>query len=72
MSLAPDGTKVAIAERRITEKASKRVAIVALEACLQRQRINQLRDIQQRPKLTIVHKSNVLRFFLHIIRVDLI
>ncbi|KAL9644247.1 hypothetical protein ABK040_005708 [Willaertia magna] len=45
----PEKGKVAIAERIISEKASKRIARVAFKLALQR-----------RKKVTIVHKSNVL------------
>ncbi|KAG2387715.1 hypothetical protein C9374_001309 [Naegleria lovaniensis] len=47
------GEKIAIAERLITERASKRIAEMAFKLAIQRNKKNS-------PKVTIVHKSNVL------------
>ncbi|KAL8692736.1 MAG: hypothetical protein Q9218_002295 [Villophora microphyllina] len=59
---APDG-KVAEAIKRISEKASHRIATMAGEIALRRQKIRSsgtVESIHQSPKVTITHKSNVL------------
>ncbi|KAG7571551.1 hypothetical protein FFLO_00567 [Filobasidium floriforme] len=60
----PDGTKKAIAIRQITERASSRIGRMAFELALKR---GQEREINPSasfwkgpPKVTIIHKSNVL------------
>ncbi|KAJ1562574.1 homoisocitrate dehydrogenase, partial [Nowakowskiella sp. JEL0078] len=61
-----DGQQVAWADRRISEKASRRVGKMAFEQALQRHalRLKQAEKtgqlIHQKPKVTVVHKSNVL------------
>ncbi|KAI9090969.1 hypothetical protein DFS34DRAFT_337242 [Phlyctochytrium arcticum] len=62
-----DGTKVAWADRRISETASKRIARMAFKMALQRAAIRDQRRKQGLPviwqggpKVTSVHKSNVL------------
>ena len=59
---APDGTKVAEAIKRISEKASYRIAAMAGEIALSRQRIRDSgsKSIHNAPLVTITHKSNVL------------
>ena len=59
---APDGTKVAEAIKRISEKASYRIAAMAGEIALSRQRIRDSgsKSIHSAPLVTITHKSNVL------------
>ncbi len=59
---APDGTKVAEAIKRISEKASYRIAAMAGEIALSRQRIRDggSASIHKSPLVTITHKSNVL------------
>lgn len=50
MTTDSNGLKVAEATRRITEKASQNIGRIAYEIAL----------LRANPKLTIVHKSNVL------------
>jgi homoisocitrate dehydrogenase len=60
---APDGSgKVAEAIKRISEKASSRIATMAGEIALRRQTIRAggAASIHKRPLVTITHKSNVL------------
>ncbi|KAJ1977438.1 homoisocitrate dehydrogenase [Dimargaris xerosporica] len=62
---AEDGSAVAIAERRITEHASRRAGEMAFQMALNRHSVREKRSPGQRmwkgpPKVTIVHKSNVL------------
>ncbi|CAG8526637.1 10739_t:CDS:2 [Paraglomus brasilianum] len=57
--------KVAYATRKISEHASRRCGKVAFESALKRDRLRQSVPLNQRvwkgkPKVTIVHKSNVL------------
>ena len=47
------GEKTAVADRLITERASKRIAKMAFKLAVQRNK-------NGKPKVTIVHKSNVL------------
>ncbi|KAL0637519.1 homoisocitrate dehydrogenase [Maublancomyces gigas] len=54
---APDGTKVAEAIKRITERASTRIGKIAFELALKR---SALRGPTTTPLVTITHKSNVL------------
>lgn len=60
----PDGTKKAIALRQITERASSRIGKMAFEIALKRgeeRKINPGGTFWQgAPKVTIIHKSNVL------------
>ncbi|KAJ2777399.1 homoisocitrate dehydrogenase [Coemansia javaensis] len=60
----PDG-RYAVAKRRISERASRRVGEMAFAMALQRDGMRRLapeaeRTWKARPKVTIVHKSNVL------------
>jgi homoisocitrate dehydrogenase len=60
---APDGSgKVAEAIKRISEKASYRIATMAGEIALRRQKVRQAGapSIHKGPLVTITHKSNVL------------
>jgi homoisocitrate dehydrogenase len=59
---AADGTKVAEAIKRITEKASWDIAGMAGDIALRRQRIRDAgaQSIHSSPLVTITHKSNVL------------
>ena len=60
---APDGTgKVAEAIKRISERASHRIASMAGEIALRRQKIRDtgVQSVHSRPLVTITHKSNVL------------
>lgn len=60
---AEDGLgKVAEAIKRISERASHRIATMAAEIALQRQKIRAsgMQSIHQKPLVTITHKSNVL------------
>ena len=60
---AGDGTgKVAEAIKRISERASYRIASMAGEIALRRQKVRDagVRSIHSRPLVTITHKSNVL------------
>lgn len=60
---APDGSgKVAEAIKRISERASHRIATMAGEIALRRQKIrNQgVKSVHDHPMVTITHKSNVL------------
>ena len=50
METASDGTKIAWADRKISEVASKRIGRIAFKMALTR----------KNPMVTIVHKSNVL------------
>ncbi len=58
---SPQG-KVAEAVKRISEKASSRIATMAGDIALQRQKVRQkgTGSIHKAPKVTITHKSNVL------------
>ncbi|KAI9006094.1 putative isocitrate dehydrogenase [Gaertneriomyces semiglobifer] len=55
-----DGTKVAWADRKITETASKRIGRMAYKMALQRDAVRRQQGVQRVPKVTVVHKSNVL------------
>lgn len=57
-----DGYKVAEAIKRISEPATRRIAKIAYEIALQRQKIRDLgaKSIHESPSVTVVHKSNVL------------
>jgi homoisocitrate dehydrogenase len=59
---AADGSKVAEAIKRITEKASWNIASMAGDIALRRQRVRDqgASSIHSRPLVTITHKSNVL------------
>lgn len=59
---APDGSKVAEAIKRITEKASSNIANMAGDIALRRQRVRDTgaESIHTSPMVTITHKSNVL------------
>ncbi|KAI9706501.1 MAG: homoisocitrate dehydrogenase [Candelina mexicana] len=60
---AADGSgKVAEAIKRISERASSRIANMAGEIALRRQKIREggVQSIHQQPTVTITHKSNVL------------
>lgn len=59
---APDGTKVAEAIKRISERASYRIATMAGEIALRRQKIRDsgVHSVHRKPLVTITHKSNVL------------
>lgn len=60
---APDGSgRVAEAIKRISERASGRIATMAGEIALRRQRTRDAgaQTIHARPRVTITHKSNVL------------
>jgi homoisocitrate dehydrogenase len=54
------GLQTAWADRKITEYASKRIAKMAFEMALQRANARGSHSIHKEPKVTIVHKSNVL------------
>ncbi|KAJ3281333.1 homoisocitrate dehydrogenase [Borealophlyctis nickersoniae] len=63
----PDGFKIAWADRKITEYASKRIARMAFRMALQRGQIREARRTAGekvawtgKPRVTVVHKSNVL------------
>ncbi|KAI8810219.1 hypothetical protein BJ742DRAFT_867806 [Cladochytrium replicatum] len=67
----PDGSKEAWADRKITEHASRRVALMAYKMALKRGQLREQRIKQTgeslsdffglpRPRVTVVHKSNVL------------
>ena len=63
--MAPDGKgQVAEAIKRISERASSRIAAMAGQIALQRQKLresdNSSPSIHSRPLVTITHKSNVL------------
>lgn len=57
-----DGSKIAEAIKRISEKASFRIATMAGEIALRRQKIREsgAPSIHESPMVTITHKSNVL------------
>lgn len=55
LSVDSDGNRVAVAERIITEKASKRIGKMAFNLAVQRGN-----RTGKTPKVTVVHKSNVL------------
>ena len=60
---APDGSgKVAEAIKRISERASHRIATMAGEIALRRQKIRDsgVQSVHSKPLVTITHKSNVL------------
>jgi len=59
---AADGSKIAEAIKRISEKASFRIATMAGEIALRRQKIREsgAPSIHKSPLVTITHKSNVL------------
>jgi homoisocitrate dehydrogenase len=57
------GLQVAWADRRISEYASKRIARMAFDMAVARHQARQTSStssIHSKPKVTIVHKSNVL------------
>jgi len=60
--LAPDGSKIAEAIKRISETASFNIASMAGDIALRRQRVRDAgaTSIHTRPLVTITHKSNVL------------
>jgi homoisocitrate dehydrogenase len=62
--LAPDGSRIAEAIKRISETASFNIASMAGEIALRRQRVRDagmsIKSIHERPLVTITHKSNVL------------
>lgn len=62
--LAPDGSKIAEAIKRISETASFNIASMAGDIALRRQRVRDAgtgaKSIHSRPLVTITHKSNVL------------
>lgn len=57
-----EGGRIAEAIKRISEKASKRIARMAGEIAVRRQKIREsgVKSIHKRPMVTITHKSNVL------------
>ena len=57
-----EGGKVAEAVKRISEKASKRIARMAGEIAVRRQKIREggVGSIHSKPTVTVTHKSNVL------------
>lgn len=57
-----DGYKVAEAIKRISEPATRRIAKIAYEIALQRQKQRELgaESLHSNPSVTVVHKSNVL------------
>ena len=60
---APDGSgKIAEAIKRISERASHRIALMAGEIALRRQKIRDsgIASVHSKPLVTITHKSNVL------------
>ena len=59
---APDGSKIAEAIKRISERASHRIASMAGEIALRRQKIRDtgVQSVHSKPLVTITHKSNVL------------
>lgn len=59
---AADGSKIAEAIKRISEKASYNIAAMAGEIALRRQRVRDAggESIHSRPLVTVTHKSNVL------------
>ncbi|KAI9831121.1 MAG: homoisocitrate dehydrogenase [Sarea resinae] len=59
----PDGTRVAEAIKRISETASSRIAKMAGDIALRRQKLRDASSsppLHARPEVTITHKSNVL------------
>ncbi|ORY87786.1 hypothetical protein BCR37DRAFT_375680 [Protomyces lactucae-debilis] len=63
LTVTTEGSRVAEAIRRISEKASTRIGKMAFEIALQRQAIREANagsSIHTSPKVTITHKSNVL------------
>ncbi|KAL0078232.1 isocitrate dehydrogenase NAD-dependent subunit 2 [Phycomyces blakesleeanus] len=59
------GLKVAYADRKISEYASKRIGAMAFNMALTRQKLREQKPLAQRfwkhaPRVTIVHKSNVM------------
>ncbi|KAI8059577.1 hypothetical protein BC940DRAFT_338085 [Gongronella butleri] len=59
------GLKVAYADRKISEYASKRAGVMAFNMALTRQKLREQKPLEQRtwkknPRVTIVHKSNVM------------
>ncbi|KAI9310587.1 hypothetical protein BX666DRAFT_2005151 [Dichotomocladium elegans] len=60
------GLKVAWADRKITEYASRRAGVMAFNMALTRQKLREQKPLEQRiwknknPRVTIVHKSNVM------------
>lgn len=59
----PTRGTVAEATKRITERASSRIATAAADLALRRQRVRQTGDVasvHERPLVTVTHKSNVL------------
>lgn len=60
---AEDGTRVAEAIKRITENATSRIATMAYDIALLRQKIREtsnLSSLHSKPSVTVTHKSNVL------------
>ena len=60
---APDGSgKVAEAIKRISERASHRIATMAGEIALRRQKVRDtgVQNVHRKPVVTVTHKSNVL------------
>lgn len=58
-----DGQKVAEAIKRITERATDKIATIATKIALQREQVRKLEGgklFHEKPILTITHKSNVL------------
>lgn len=58
-----DGTRVAEAIKRISETATRRIANMAYEIALSRQKIREtssLASLHSKPSVTVTHKSNVL------------
>ena len=55
-----NGLQVAWADRKISEFASKRIARMAFEMALVRAKSRPANSLHKEPKVTIVHKSNVL------------
>lgn len=60
---AEDGTRVAEAIKRISESATTRIAKMAYDIALSRQKIRQSSSVKllhEKPSVTVTHKSNVL------------
>jgi len=64
ISTNPDGSKIAIASRQITSRASERIGRMAMEIAVRRGEERKASTWEGwwtgKPKVTIVHKSNVL------------
>jgi homoisocitrate dehydrogenase len=56
----PDGSKIAWADRKITETASRRIATMAFNIALKRLAARSSSTSTAEAKVTVVHKSNVL------------